>query len=155
MLGDVAKFLRILGYDTLYFPDLNDRELIEMASREERVLVTSDEELYKLANRRGVNVMLIRGGASREEKVAFVFASLRIEPQFDPDKTRCSLCNGKLRRVPKEAVKGRVSENTYRAYDRFWVCEGCGRIYWIGSHWRNINRSLRRIRQIYMRLVEG
>lgn len=140
MLGDVARWLRILGYDTLYSRRFQDWQLLTIAEREGRVLVTRDRGLYWRARRRGLRAVLVESDRTPERLAELaVKAGVRLEP--DPSRSRCPECNGPLRVVTdKEALRGRVPPRALEAYDRFYVCEVCGRVYWEGSHWRNIRR---------------
>jgi uncharacterized protein with PIN domain len=139
MLGSLASWLRMLDADTLYGRDADDRELLERARAENRVLLTRDRELAESARGRGVEAHLLGPG-----DVAAWLADLHrnlglpLEPKFE----RCSLCNGApLRAATPEdlAGKGYVPRG---GPGPFWTCPDCGQVYWEGGHWRNIQRVL-------------
>ena len=153
MLGSIARFLRILGHDTLYFRDLSDKKLIEIAKDEDRVLITCDQELHRMASSRGVKSIFVESDVSKEVQLARIMVALGIEPTFNPERTRCPLCNNPLIKTSKDRVKGKVPEKSYELYDDFWICPGCGKVYWIGSHWRQIRNFLERVERHYLELL--
>ncbi|MCS7286015.1 MAG: Mut7-C RNAse domain-containing protein [Anaerolineae bacterium] len=136
MLGSLAKWLRILGYDTLYFPHLDDDELAYRAMAEERVLLTRDQEL---ARRRGVRALLIKS-SSLEEQLLQVFKELGLETRNSF--SRCPICNEPLNPVNKESVREKVPLYVFQTHEHFSACPTCHRIYWRGSHWQRMKECL-------------
>ncbi|MGQ4870425.1 MAG: Mut7-C RNAse domain-containing protein [Candidatus Thorarchaeota archaeon] len=146
MLGRLALWLRLTGNDALYSPQTDDDDLINTAQREDRILLTSDEDLYRRAERTGITAMLVRGNVDSE--IAQVFAAFGIPARVDPNTARCSKCNGPLTHLKgpdKERVRNLVHEQTYNYYDEFWLCEDCGSVYFQGGYWRNITEYMDRI----------
>lgn len=132
MHGNLCRWLRILGYDTEYWEG-KDEELIETASRTGRIIVTSDVELHRAATLRGLRSCLLRHQeveTNLAEVAAYVSKEFRlpIEEFLRPQIRRCSICNGTL----SKELEG------------VWRCNSCGQRFWIGSHWRNILRTIRR-----------
>ena len=146
MLGDVAKWLRILGVSTLYEPYAEDKELIEVAKRSGAVLLTRDRGLCSRAAEEGVEAFYV-GGMSLEEALATLGERYGVRLEIDLSDTRCPLCNGRLRSAGKGEVKGRVPESVLDRYDLFLVCGSCGHVYWPGTHLRRMRSFLRRVRQ--------
>jgi uncharacterized protein with PIN domain len=139
MLGSLARWLRISGYDTEYRREADDDSLMEESSKTGRVLLTRDRELALRAKKRGIEAVLVDG----EDDVAQLgdlAAALGLE--LDPSCSRCPKCNGPLTRVEKEQVRDRVPEASLEAFDVFWVCGICGGVYWRGSHWDQIVSTL-------------
>jgi uncharacterized protein with PIN domain len=139
MLGSLARWLRISGYDTEYRREADDDSLLEEASRTGRVLLTRDRELAHRAGKRGVEAFLVEG-EDEVTQLALLAAALRLE--LDPSCSRCPRCNGPLTRVEKDQVKERVPEASLEAFDEFWMCGVCGGVYWRGSHWDQIVSTL-------------
>lgn len=139
MLGSLARWLRIGGYDTEYVKDSPDDCLLVQAEEQGRVLVTRDEVLSERARKRGIRHILLESG-SDEDALARIASELGIV--YDPISSRCPKCNGVLRSVPKGEVEGKIPEGTYRVVDEYWRCEGCGSFYWRGSHWPRIVETL-------------
>ncbi len=136
MHGKLARWLRILGHDTVYWRG-DDEDLLDFASSSGRILLTSDLELHRAALRRNVrSVLLPLEGIERQlaTVAAYVRDLLGLDPErfLSPEATRCSHCNGEL---------VQVGEN-------LWECRSCGQRYWEGSHWRRIDRTLRRALEI-------
>jgi hypothetical protein len=128
MLGSLARWLRFMGYDTAYPPPTSDRELVDGARSEGRILLTRDKELAA----RVPEAVQIRSD-DLEEQIREVAAALPLR-LVDP-LSRCSLCNAVLTAVPREEVEGLVPAGIRLRHDEFWRCPSCGRVYWQGSHW--------------------
>lgn len=136
MLGSLAKWLRILGYDTLYFSHADDNELVRIARAEGRMLLTRDEEL---ARRQGLNALLIESEQLKEQ-VRQVIAKLG--PAGKELFSRCPVCNTPLREVEKEEVKGRVPPYVFLTHEHFSLCPHCDKIYWRGTHWTKMRKEI-------------
>jgi uncharacterized protein with PIN domain len=142
-LGRLARYLRLLGFDTLFYNDLGDQELVRRALAERRVLLTRDRAL--LMRRELTHGCYVRQGPAREQLAALV-ERLDLYRQLRPF-TRCMHCNGELAAVPKAEVAARLEPRTRRAFERFWRCLDCGRVYWRGSHWERMQALVERIRR--------
>lgn len=129
MLGRLATWLRLLGYDTLYLPRADDPELARVARAQDRVLLTRDVELTR---RRGVRHLLI-ASEKVSEQVEQVFRAfdLSVRAAF----SRCAECNQRLEIVSKESVREQVPPYVFSTQERFQRCVNCGRVYWRGTHW--------------------
>lgn len=139
MLGSLARWLRIGGYDAEYRRDAEDESLMEEASRTGRVLLTRDKVLAVRARKRGVEAFLVNGEGDVEQ-LGEISAALGLE--LDPSSSRCPRCNGALTQVDREKVRDRVPEASLEAFDVFWVCGSCGGVYWRGSHWDQIASTI-------------
>jgi len=146
MLGDLAKWLRILGRSSFYEPLADDDELIRVAREQGAVLLTRDRGLSERAAAEGVRVVYL-GGMGLEEALAELARRFSIRLEVDLSDTRCPLCNGRLRRATPSEVASRVPPGVAGAYDLFLVCEKCGHVYWPGSHLERMRQFLRRVRQ--------
>ena len=138
MLGSLAKWLRLLGYDTAYPEPMGDIELGARAQHEGRILLTRDRELA----RRVLGGYRVESD-DLEEQLLDVARRFRLD--LEGSTTRCSVCNGELESVGKAGVKGRVPDGVYGRQEEFWRCASCGRLYWHGSHWDNVRVRLRRL----------
>lgn len=137
MLGRLAKWLRILGYDTLYFSSLEDNNLVRIARAEGRIILTRDREMVR---RRGIDSLLIESDDFREQ----ICQALRhFDLNLDSSFSRCSVCNSPLQRVAKGAVRERVPPYVFQTQERFSLCPRCGKIYWQGTHWQRIRERLK------------
>jgi len=136
MLGRLARWLRALGYDTLYFRDAPDRRLLAVALADRRRLLTRDVALALRAREAG---LLVRAEELdlqiREVTDAFGLAGRRAL-------SRCLECNGVLASAAPEAVRDCVPPYTFATRREFWLCSGCGRVFWEGTHVAGIRRRL-------------
>ena len=128
MLGRLARWLRLMGYDTLYWREGSDAALAELARAEGRLLLTRD---HQLAGRRGVKALLVTA-ETLDEQLAEVHAALGGRPR---PFTRCPECNAPLEELAHEAARGLVPTYVWRTQSAFRRCAGCGRVYWKGTHW--------------------
>lgn len=141
MLGKLAKWLRILGYDTLYVTYADcDKDLIELAEAEDRILLTRDTAL---ARSWLVPTLLIKS-----EKIDEQIIQVSRRFNLDMEKyllSRCPKCNITLTPIKKEKIKDKVPLLVYDTYKEFWRCKGCKRVYWTGTHWENIKKKIKSI----------
>jgi uncharacterized protein with PIN domain len=136
MLGRLARWLRLLGYDTAYENDADDLHLARRARAEGRMLLTRDREL---AARRGLHTILVESEVL-EEQIQQVQETLGPPP--DPALSRCSVCNVPLEPVTREEVAEQVPPYVLRAHEEFRVCPTCGRVYWKGTHLEQMQRQM-------------
>lgn len=142
MLGKLARWLRMLGHDVIYNVKLDDNQLLELAKKENRVLLTKDLELYQRAVSRDIGGFYVQG-KSESEHLAELAARYGINLEIDMDKSHCPVCNAKLNATPKEQLSEQLQKNTFAYYDKFWKCPSCGQIYWQGAHWKQISSTLK------------
>ena len=154
MLGKLTRWLRLFGFDAEYRRRFSDEELINLALREGRVLLTRDVDLYRRAKRRGLEALLVEGRSDAEE-IAEIAAHLGVEPKVEPAESRCPKCDSSLKPVEKEEVRGKVPSKTYEVYEDFWMCKNCGQIYWRGAHWKNIERVVKKANNILQNKEEA
>ena len=129
MLGRLATWLRLLGYDTTYIPHADDPALARIARVENRILLTRDVELTR---RRGVRYLLIESEhVEMQLRQTFRAFNLSAREAF----SRCAECNELLEVVSKESVLDSVPPYVLQTHDRFRRCAQCARVYWRGTHW--------------------
>jgi uncharacterized protein with PIN domain len=141
MLGKLTRWLRMLGNDVKYSNTLNDVELMVIAKKERRILLTRDLELYQRAIAKGIRAFYVEG-QTEAERLAELAKRFNIALVIDLKNSRCPRCNTKLQSTPKERLAGKVEKNTFTHYDEFWKCRKCGHIYWQGAHWGRIRATL-------------
>jgi len=154
MLGKLARWLRMLGYDTKYFNNMDDNEILKVASKEKRILLTRDYQFFRRAIIQGVRAVFI-DGETHAERLAELSKELNVKLEINIDESRCPKCNAKIRLIDKEKVKNRVPKSTYKTYDEFWICSKCGQVYWKGSHWKKINNTLSKAKQLMLEMKES
>ena len=141
MLGKLAKWLRILGYDVTYWKSPDPDHFFLCAREEGRTILTKNRRLPKEAQ--GLRVLLIESDFWREQ-VAQVVRAFRLRPG-QARYRRCLLCNRRLLSVPKERVQGKVPDFVYVQQESFHRCPQCGRVYWQGSHLSAMTHTLSQI----------
>ncbi len=154
MLGDLAKWLRILGYDTLYSKSYTDKQIISIAKSSERIIVTMDRGLCIMARKKNISCVTIENYDIRD-RLAEISVKTNIPLIADPSRSRCPVCNGTLKPIyDKSIVKDRVPPKALESNKVFYVCIRCGQVYWEGSHWKNIRRVLEEARNIAELIIE-
>lgn len=130
--------MRLLGVDTVWRNDFADDELIDLAARESRVILTRDRGLLM---RRAVSAGAYVRGNDPDEQLADVLDrfGLPLAPW-----TRCLNCNGFLEPVEKSTVIERLEPGTRRSYDEFARCTACGQVYWRGAHAGRLDQIVER-----------
>lgn len=136
MLGKLARWLRALGYDTLYFRDAADSRLLGIALREHRHLLTRDAAL---AARAGSSGLLIRA-EGLDAQLQEVREACGVDARALL--SRCLECNGTLTARQPDRVQGRVPPYVLATQLEFWECDGCHRVFWPGTHASGILRRL-------------
>lgn len=144
-LGRLAKYLRLCGFDTLFSSFYDDREIIDTALKEKRIILTRDKQLLK--DKRVTHGYWIRS-QDHNEQLEEVFCRLDLRDHLALF-TRCISCNTPLAEVSKDEIRHRLMADTSRYFSKFTRCPVCDRIFWEGSHYDNmkiiINNVLRKI----------
>ena len=129
MVGKLARWLRVLGFDVAYSNQYEDDEIVRIAGAENRIILTRDTGLA--ARRHNSQCLFIESG-NYQEQIQQVLRSLDLK-DFNVF-SRCLECNTPLENVDKEAVFEKIPPYVYLTQDRFAMCPSCGRIYWHGTH---------------------
>jgi uncharacterized protein with PIN domain len=140
-LGRLARYLRMLGFDTVYHNDAEDPELARVSRKEQRILLTRDVDLLKRSE--VTHGAWIRSTDPLEQlKEALERFQLQGSVQAFG---RCTQCNDHLEPVDKASIEHRLQPKTRRHYHEFWMCRGCGRVYWKGSHFQHMRRIIEEV----------
>jgi uncharacterized protein with PIN domain len=137
-LGKLATYLRMLGFDALYRPDYHDRELLVIATGEQRILLSRDRQL--IASEELTRAYLVRE-TDPHAQVREVVGRFDLRGSLKPF-IRCMRCNTLLQPIEKEAILGRLPPRIQEMYDEFQVCPSCDRIYWKGSHYGRMSEFI-------------
>ena len=148
MLGGLARWLRMLGYVTEYDSKADDNGLLRSSETPGTILLTRDEELYHRALGKKIRSVLVLGG-TEEARLVQLARTLSISLEIDMAATRCPDCGAELHEITKEEASSAVPAKSLELYDRFWRCNGagCGKTYWVGSHWKQIHHTLEEARK--------
>ncbi len=141
-VGKLAKWLRIMGYDTLFFNGTNDADLVATALAEGRVILTRDTQIMRrrVVTSGQLKAILIKGDEP-EQQMHQVIDTLNLDYQFRPF-TLCLECNQPLLERSKQQVKDLVPPFVFQTQSQYVECPACHRIYWRGTHWQAMNKKL-------------
>ena len=146
-LGKLAKYLRILGFDTLYKNNYTTTEILQISKLQKRIILTKSIALLK-------NKSVERGYWIRAKKL--IEQLTEILTRFDLFKsikpfTRCIVCNGIIKSISKNSVVEKLPPKTKQFYDKFCQCQSCKKIYWQGSHYQRMINFLEQFYKIQYR----
>jgi hypothetical protein len=143
MLGKLAKELRMLGYDTIYYQGENTYPLIKWAREEGRVILTRNTKLIpKRPEDHIIRVMEDKPPLQLRELIQKKVISLNEKNLF----SRCLLCNILLDEIPREEAEGKVPDFIFYQQREFFRCPQCLRIYWKGSHQDHMQKKVNELR---------
>ncbi len=137
-LGRLAKYLRIIGFDTLYFNNYADEKIVEISKIEKRIILTRDIELLK---RKNVTHAYYIRSLNIYEQLKEVIRRFQLEKKIKAFSI-CPECNSKLKKISKNNVKGIVPPYIYKIHSDFKYCYVCSKAYWKGTHLDNIKQKL-------------
>lgn len=140
MLGNLAKKLRLLGYDSLYSSDIEDDELISIAKKQNRIMITKDVQLAKKASKQRIETIQITK-SDEIDQFGQIKDKVNLEKfTIKASISRCPVCNGTLIKTEKKLVQGHVPEGVLENTEDFWKCSDCKKIYWEGTHIQNLQK---------------
>ena len=141
MLGKLAKWLKILGFDTAYFSKIEDENLLVFALNESRVLLTRDNGLIEKS--KNVPALFINS-EKWSEQIQQVLKEFNLKGKAKPN-SRCIECNTVLRILPKKRAKNMVTPFIYKNANVFSLCPDCGRVFWKGTHQDDMEEKITKI----------
>ena len=147
MLGTLAKWLRIYGFDTFYANSkIDDSELIAISKRENRVLITRDKKLLQRARRENLKTIEIKTTEINEQ-----ISKAIVDGEIDHSRilSRCILCNTPVVEIKKYDIKGKVPKKVFDNNETFWLCSKCNKIYWKGSHYENMVEKINYLKNLH------
>ncbi len=138
MMGKLARYLRIAGFDVEYIKTANINELIIKARQEQRTILTRNTKIKDWPEVFYINSEI------PEEQLKIVWLKYRLgdKAKFF---SRCIICNKELIKVKKDEIKGKIPYYTFKNFDTFTQCPMCHRIYWPGSHLENMKKRIEEI----------
>jgi len=143
MLGKLAKWLRILGYDTLYFKKIDPKALVKIAVSEKRIILTRNShlsEFIKPDNFIYINSMMIN------EQLKQLISSFKLDTKSGLFSI-CTICNKKVKEIKKENAKDKVPHHVFQENSLFYICPKCKRLYWMGSHYHHTIKKIENLRK--------
>ncbi|MCX7956846.1 MAG: Mut7-C RNAse domain-containing protein [Endomicrobia bacterium] len=132
MCGRLAKWLRIIGYDTVFYNDTSRNKILLDSLQQQRIILTRDTHLSK---KKAYKIILINSSRVREQ-VKQVVKELKLKIDKNEFFNICSLCNQKVQKVKdKQDIKDLVPRYVFENTEEFYICPSCKHIYWKGSHY--------------------
>ena len=144
----------MMGHDVKYSNNMDDSELLTIAKKQQRILLTRDFELYQHAVAKEVDAFYVQG-QTEEQRLAELAKRFGISLEIDMATSRCPKCNTQVKPVSKEEVASRVEKSTFEHYTEFWECPKCGQVYWQGAHWTKIRETLKTAEQSLQKQKRG
>ena len=143
-VGRLAKWLRVMGYDTLFPREAGDNELVRIAIKEGRVLVTRDGGI---ARRRAVRLGQMRLVRIEDDDLRSQLRQVVRDLQLDLNSgfSRCVRCNQVLNAIAKNDVAERLPPYVLQTQYQFMECAECSRLYWRVTHWSNMVAELEQV----------
>ncbi|MEE8359680.1 MAG: Mut7-C RNAse domain-containing protein [Candidatus Omnitrophota bacterium] len=141
-LGRLGRWLRLLGFDCIFFERDKKKDLVIESLREDRVILTRDSRLSRFS---GVRMVHIESDFV-ERQLEQVIKNLRLKIDKKGMFTRCVECNATTECIAKERVKEKVPPYVYKTQEDFMCCPGCGKIYWKGTHWDLAEKFLAKVK---------
>lgn len=136
MLGTLATWLRIFGYDAYFATQqTNDKELLRIAKSEQRTIISRDKDFLIQAKKELIPIIELQT-TDLDEQLKTVLHKIPIEKTLLL--SRCTLCNTPLQTIEKTKIKNQVPKKIYEQHDTFWYCATCSKVYWMGTHYTNM-----------------
>lgn len=143
MLGTLAKWLRIYGFDTFFVnSEMDDAKLMEITKKENRILITRDRNLIQSARRENLKTIEIKK-TDINEQISTVLGDIKIDKK--KVLSRCILCNTGVEEIKKEDIKTKVPKRVFDNNEKFWFCKKCNKIYWKGSHYEKMFEKINKL----------
>ena len=147
MLGNIAKKLRLMGYDTKYFSDIDDESIIQMARKENRIVISRDKDLVRISQKNGVYAIHIQSDNEIHQLYDIMdYLNLKVV-EISGDKARCPNCNSKTQTINKKNIYEKLPERVLENNDKFWICKDCNQIFWEGTHIQNLQKLVRTLNE--------
>ena len=144
-MGKLASWLRMMGYDSLFFNGDDDSQMVKQALAEDRVILTRDTGMMK---RRVISSGRLRAilieSEEPERQMQQLMTAMDLKSQSRPF-TLCLECNQPLENKSREDVPKRVPPYVYQTQTQYMECPACHRIYWRGTHWEAMVRKLEKL----------
>ena len=138
MLGNIARKLRLLGYDSKHFSDIDDTKLINMAIKEKRIIISKDRALIHRAQKFGIKTIYIKKQKDTEQFFEIINSIHLKDLQINGNLARCRKCNSITESIDKNNYKEKISLAVFNLNEKFWRYKSYDKIYWERSHIKNL-----------------
>jgi uncharacterized protein with PIN domain len=152
MLGRLAKWLKILGFDVVYLSKAEDSDLLDISRREGRVLLTRDTGLIEKTKKQKGRFFV--AGDRWEDQLVEVLSEFALWDDVRPN-TRCIACNRTLKPLARSRARNLVTPWVLEHAESFALCPNCGRVFWQGTHYGDMERKIEALTRRRPRLRAG
>ena len=142
MLGNIAKKLRLMGYDVKYLADINDEDLIKQARKEKRTIISRDQNLIRRAEKNQMKSILLKNQNEIDQLREIIINSDLKLIKINGDIARCPICNSKTQSLLKKDIQKNIPEKVLEYNEKFWECKTCEKIFWEGTHIKNLQKMV-------------
>ena len=146
MLGNVAKKLRLLGYDAEYFSNIDDLKLVQKAKNEDRIIISKDRHLIASAKKFSLQSIHITKEDEVEQFLEILNAIHLELNEISGDTARCTKCNSPTSQISKSKISNKIPSRVLEFNEKFWECDSCNQIYWEGTHIKKLQDFLNEIK---------
>lgn len=140
MLGNIARKLRLMGFDCRYDSQINDDELINQAKKDNRIIISRDRDLIRKSSKIGIRSILLEKKEEFEQLLEIIRKLNLKKVKISGDNARCPKCNFKTESIKKESVYSKIPKGVLENNEKFWICRICNKIFWEGSHMLNLQK---------------
>lgn len=137
-LGKLARYLRMLGFDTIYKNDFLKKEIIKIAKSEKRIILSRSRKLLKIKD---ITHGYCIASTDTEKQLKLILNRFDLTKNIKPF-SRCMICNSKLKSVPKEKIIDKIPPKVKELHSDFAQCPNCKKIYWKGTHYIRMKKFI-------------
>jgi uncharacterized protein with PIN domain len=147
MLGNIARKLRLFGFDCKYFTTINHEQLLSIAKIENRIIITRDHSMTNICKKQNISAIDL-SSTDETSQIVQIYKKMNLTRcKTDMNDVRCTMCNGIVQSVEKEKVINRIPDKVGQNIQQFWICSSCDHIYWEGTHIRNLQKFIDEINE--------
>lgn len=147
MLGRLARWLRLLGFDTAYSNDLSDSDILQLGKSQNRIILTSDNQLYHKLLSANLPSILVEN-TDLKQQLTNIFNVTKTIPNPKLYGTRCSKCNSRLNKITKDKIEDYlpkikpIPSSILALHENFWICSSCHQAFWPGHMWKRVIQTI-------------
>ena len=146
MIGNIAKKLRLFGFDSEFFSDIDDSKLIEKAKNENRTIISRDRLLIDRAKKNEISSIYITKEKELDQFLEILETTHLQLDEISGNTARCPKCNSSTSQIEKLKIGNKIPQGVLEYNDKFCKCEGCDQIYWEGTHIKNLQEFAHNIK---------
>ena len=142
MLGNIARKLRLLGFDCKYFATIKDDQILSIAKNESRILITKNHRIANASKKQNISIIDVIGTDEAGQLVEICEKINLKKCKINVNDIRCTICNSIIQPIEKEKIIDRIPAKVEQLMQQFWMCGSCNHVYWEGTHIRNLQKFI-------------